>query len=479
MILVSNRLPVTVDWTEGDLNVYPSAGGLVTALVPLIREQGGCWAGSTGTDYDARLTGLLNNWQATHNYSLHPVFMSPVEKECFYNGFSNQVIWPLFHGLGSRCHYDSAYWHSYRNGNGKFAQVVQTMWRNGDFVWVQDYHLMLVGESLRRRGFQNRISYFHHIPFPTPDVFEALPWRTELLCGLMHYDVIGFQTLRDVRNFVASLWRFLPDTRITHVGKNLLAEANGLTASVGWYPVSIDFDEFDATDNPTTRATAAAITQEAAGRKVIVGVDRLDYTKGILQRLIGFRKLLETHRESRGRITMFQIVIPSREDIPDYKQLKINIEMLISEINGEYSTPGWTPIHYFHRAVPRDELLGYYRAADIALVTPLRDGMNLVAKEFCAARSDERGVLVLSEFAGAAEELGNGALLVNPNDADAIAASLHSALTMSDAEQERRMKKMRFTVRTNDVFQWARSFAGDTVAFAAEPLLTASRMAGD
>src|SRR5262249_52917651 len=229
------------------------------------------------------------------------------------------------------------------------------------------------------------------------------------------------------RNFVASLTRFLPDTRITHLGKNLLVEANGRSATVGRYPVSIDFDEFDAMDNPTTRATVAAITREAAGMKVIVGVDRLDYTKGILQRLRGFLRLLETHPESLGRITMFQIVIPSREEIPEYKQLKINIEMLISEINGEYSTPGWTPIHYFHRSVPRDELLGYYRAADIALITPLRDGMNLVAKEFCAARADDLGVLILSEFAGAAEELGNGALLVNPNDTDAIAACLYCA----------------------------------------------------
>jgi len=479
MILVSNRLPVTIDSMNGNLTVRPSAGGLVTALVPIIREQGGSWVGFTGTDYDSRLTGVLNNWHATHNYSLHPVFMSSSERECFYNGFSNQIIWPLFHGLASGCHYDSAYWHSYRNGNGKFAQAVQSIWRNGDFVWVQDYHLMLVGEALRRRGFGNRISYFHHIPFPTPDVFEALPWRMELLFGLMHYDVIGFQTLRDVRNFIASLLRFLPDTHITHLGKNLLVETRGLSATIGQYPVSIDFDEFDAADSPVTRATAAAIAQVAAGMKVVVGVDRLDYTKGILQRLRGFRRLLETHRESRGRITMFQVVIPSREDIPEYKKLKINIEMLISEINGEYSTPGWTPIHYFYRSVPRDELLGYYRAAHIALVTPLRDGMNLVAKEFCAARADDLGVLVLSEFAGAAEELSNGALLVNPNDTDAIAACLYSALTMSEAEQERRMKMMRFAVRTNDVFHWARSFAGDTVAVAAEPPLATSRMAGD
>jgi trehalose 6-phosphate synthase/phosphatase len=479
MILVSNRLPVTIDWTDDNLSLQPSAGGLVTALVPIIRTHGGCWVGATGTDYEPRLSAVLNNWRATHNYSLHPVFMSAAEKECFYNGFSNQIIWPLFHGLSSRCRYDSAYWRSYRKANDKFAQAFEDIWQSGDSVWIQDYHLMLMGECLRHRGFHSRIAYFHHIPFPAPDVFEALPWRAELLSGLMHYDVIGFQTLRDVRNFSASLRRFLPDTQITHLGKNLQVTSQGLSAKVGRYPVSIDFDEFAAPSNSTIDATAAAIARDAAGMKVVLGVDRLDYTKGILQRLDAFRTLLKTHSELRGCVTMFQIVIPSREDIPEYKQLKLDIEMSISEINGEYSTPGWIPIHYFHRSIPRDELLGFYRAAHVALVTPLRDGMNLVAKEFCAARTDDRGVLVLSEFAGAAEELGRGALLVNPNDADAVASSLYSALRMSESEQERRMNEMRFTIRTHDVFHWACSFARDTAAIGDEATVMASRMAGD
>jgi len=338
---------------------------------------------------------------------------------------------------------------------------------------------MLMGECLRHRGFQSRIAYFHHIPFPTPDVFEVLPWRTELLSGLMHYDVIGFQTLRDVRNFVSSLRRFFPDTHITHLGKNLEVTVGGLSARVGRYPVSVDFDEFAAPSNATIESTAAAIAQDAAGMKVVLGVDRLDYTKGLLQRLDAFRTLLKTHSELRGRVTMFQVVIPSREDIPEYKQLKLDIEISISEINGEYSTPGWVPIHYFHRSIPRDELLGFYRAAHVALVTPLRDGMNLVAKEFCAARTDKRGVLVLSEFAGAAEELGSGALLVNPNDADGVAAALYSALGMSESEQERRMNEMRFMIRTQDVFHWACSFARDTAAIGQDAPLVASRMAGD
>jgi trehalose 6-phosphate synthase len=242
----------------------------------------------------------------------------------------------------------------------------------------------------------------------------------------------------------------------------------GFSTAVGHYPVSIDFEEFASPANALTNATVAAITQHAEGMKIVLGVDRLDYTKGILQRLTAFRTLLQLHPEWLGRITMLQIVIPSREEIPEYKQLKLDIEMLVSEINGTFSTPDWIPIRYFHRSISRDELLGFYRASDIALVTPLRDGMNLVAKEFCAAHTDNRGVLVLSEFAGAAEELNGGALLVNPNDIDAVASALYTALSMSATEQEQRMHAMRLTIRSNDVFEWARSFLQNAAVSCAE-----------
>jgi trehalose 6-phosphate synthase len=470
IILVSNRLPVTIDWTHDEPCIQPSSGGLVTALVPILREFGGCWVGWTGTDYKPRLSSLLKSWGAPQNYSLHPVFLSAEEKASFYNGGSNQIIWPLFHGLTSRCRFESAHWNAYRRTNQKFASAVQAIWKSGDFVWVQDYHLMLAGQYLRNGAFKNRTAYFHHIPFPAPDVFEALPWRTELLAGLMHYDLVGFQTSRDVRNFVAS--------RISHLGKNLLAKAGDCSVTTGCYPVSIDFDEFAAAPSPQSDAIKSAIADSIPGTKVVLGVDRLDYTKGITQRLRAFRTLLTVHPEWRGRVTLFQIVIPSREEILEYKELKLEIERLVSEINGEYGTASWVPVRYFHRSFPREELLGFYRAADIALVTPLRDGMNLVAKEFCAARTDDRGVLVLSEFAGAAEELAGGALIVNPNDTDAIAASLYQALTMDEFEQETRMATMRFNIRMHDVFHWACSFTRDATELAEASPRGAVRVAG-
>jgi trehalose 6-phosphate synthase len=479
MIVVSNRLPLTLSRVGDRLEIHASSGGLVTALVPILREFGGCWVGWPGTTAgESELCRFLNGWSARQNCSLHPVILSKTDKELFYNGCSNQVIWPLFHGLPSRCRFDSAYWDCYRSGNEKFASTVEDIARTGDFIWVQDYQLMLVGQSLRDRGCRNRIAYFHHIPFPPPDVFETLPWRCELLAGLMHYDVIGFQTSRDMRNFVGSVRRCLPESRIGHFGKNLLIRTNVLSARVGRYPVSIDFDEFAAHASSTTRSTAAAITQSADGMKVILGVDRLDYTKGILQRLAGFQTFLAAHPEWHQRVVMFQVVIPSREEIAEYSQLKQEIEIAVSRINGEHGTAAWVPVHYFHRSIPKDELIGFYRAAAIALVTPLRDGMNLVAKEFCAARTDNRGVLVLSEFAGAAEELGTGALLVNPNDTDTIASTLHAALTMSDFEQEQRMRAMRATIRAHDVFHWACSFARDAGGFAAEWSSAATRVAG-
>jgi alpha,alpha-trehalose-phosphate synthase [UDP-forming] len=470
MIVVSNRLPVTINCSGDQPRIQASTGGLVTALDPILRQFGGCWIGWTGSAHDHRLARLIGDWSASHEYSVHPVFMSAAEKTRFYDGCCNQIIWPLFHGLPSRCCFESAYWQSYRTSNEKFARAVETIWNCGDLVWVQDYHLMLVSQNLRGRGLDKRIAYFHHIPFPPPDIFETLPWRAELLFGLLHYDLIGFQTPRDVRNFVSSVRRCLPDTRVSHSGKNLLVKTRGLSATVGPYPISIDFDEFCAGPMP-------AIPKAAT--KIILGVDRLDYTKGIPQRLSAFRMLLEKHEELRGRVTLFQIVVPSREDIPEYRRLKFDIQTMVSEINGEYGTPSWTPIQYFHRSIPRDELLAFYRTADVALVTPLRDGMNIVAKEFCASRTENRGVLVLSEFAGAAEELGAGALLVNPNDIDAVACALHSALTMNEAEQQSRMQTMRHVVRSHDVYNWAGSFIRDAVHSGPAAVRTAVQVAGD
>ena len=459
LVIVSNRLPVTIEPTDEGTRLRPSSGGLIHALLPILRQTGGRWVGWTGTDDDNTLPDLLAHWCAGEAYSFEPVFLTPAERARYYRGFSNEIIWPLFHGLPSRCQFDPAYWNEYCKVNAKFAQAVDRVCRNGDLIWVHDYHLMMLAHALRTRGLQQRLAYFHHIPFPSPDIFETLPWRTHVLRALMRFDLLGFQTLRDRRNFIACLRRCLGGTRVCWSGETLIARVEGHSASIGAYPISIDFEEIATEASQPSVVDVACMIQRSLGTtRIILGIDRLDYTKGIPERLIAFQRLLEMRPDLLGRLTMAQIVVPSREDIPEYMQLKLRIEMLVSKINGQYSRTGWVPIHYFYRSIPRSELMAFYRAAHIAVVTPLKDGMNLVAKEFCASRVDQRGVLVLSEFAGAAAELNCGAVLVNPHDTEGLAAALQSALGMDDAEQSRRMQSMRSQIRLHDVFRWCRSF---------------------
>jgi trehalose 6-phosphate synthase len=361
--------------------------------------------------------------------------------------------------MPSRCNFDPDYWEIYQRVNGKFAEAVTQIAKPGDFIWVHDYHLMLMAASLRKAGVKGTIGFFLHIPFPSPDVFEKLPWRKPMLEAMLSYDVIGFQADRDRDNFRYCVQRLLPEAKITSAQPRLTIEHAGHEAVLGTFPISIDFEEFaQAAAKPEVASRASAIRRDLSDSFLVLGVDRLDYTKGIPERLRSFRVLLRNHPDLRGRITLVQIVVPSREDIPRYKDLRTDLELLVSRINGEFTQAGWVPIHYMHRNLGRDELLAYYRAADIALVTPLKDGMNLVAKEFCAAQVDERGVLIVSEFAGAGPELRQGALVVNPNDFAAVAKAIHQACVMPVEQKRERMRLLRRLIRENDVQRWAESF---------------------
>jgi alpha,alpha-trehalose-phosphate synthase [UDP-forming] len=454
LLVVSNRLPVTVDSTSG--------GGLVTALMPIVRESRGSWIGWTGSDVEQMPADLFAKSELNQNSSFVPVFLTAEERASYYRGFSNEIIWPLFHSLPSRCQFDALYWNGYCKANEKFADATERIVRPNDFIWVHDYHLMLLAEALRKRGIRQRLAYFHHIPFPSPDIFETLPWREEVLRSLMQFNLLGFQTLRDRRNFIACLRRCLRSVRVCHVGETCRVTAEGQSVNVGTFPVSIDYEEFNTyAARPEAAERAEAIHKNLGGTQIILGIDRLDYTKGIPERLNAFERLIEMNPQLRGRVTLVQVVVPSREDIPEYKQLQLRIETLISKINGAYSVAGWVPIHYFYRSFARPELIAFYRASHIAMVTPLRDGMNLVAKEFCASRVDNRGVLVLSEFAGAADELGASALLVNPYDSERVASVLEQALRMNASDQQIRMERMRAQIRSHDVFHWFGCFSAE------------------
>ncbi len=459
MVVVSNRLPVTIEQTTDGFRVEPSSGGLVTALRPLLNDSAGIWIGWTGTEASPDIERVLEEHSRQSNFALKPIFMTPEERSRFYCGFSNEVLWPLFHDLQSRCNFDPTYWDTYLTVNRRFAERAAKESQPGDLIWVHDYHLMSVAAGLRQLGVNERLAYFHHIPFPSPDIFEKLPWREEILTTLLDFDVLGFQTLRDRRNFVACLRQFVEAAEIKNQGDHLVVEEPGRNTFVGTFPISIDFEEFArgaASADVTTRA--AEITLGLGGCRIVLGVDRLDYTKGIPERLAAFRHLLEGHPELHRKIALIQVVVPSREDIPKYGELKAQIQRSVSEINGHYGEPGWVPVHYIHRVLDRAELLAYYCAADIALITPLKDGMNLVSKEYCAARVNNNGVLILSEFAGAAFQLHQGALLVNPYHTRAVADAIRCACELSQPEQRKRMRKLRTRIRRDNIYRWRDSF---------------------
>ncbi|MDT8068187.1 MAG: trehalose-6-phosphate synthase [Terriglobia bacterium] len=474
LIVVSNRLPFRIVESEGALSIERSSGGLVSALLPLFKRNGGCWIGWPGTSYSAEIEQIVSA-QHGSNYSLRPVFLTAEEKECFYHGYCNEIIWPLFHDLQSKCTFDPRYWVSYREANDKFAHSTAQVAQKDDFIWVHDYHLMLLARALRARSLRNEIGYFHHIPFPQPDIFEKLPWRIEIARALLRFDSIGFQTERDRRNFLTCVRRFVPEAHVQKSNGRVVIQSDGTYTVVGTYPIGIDFEDF------ATRAAEKSVTdraheirQEFPDCRLIIGVDRLDYTKGVIQRLLGLRTLLRSDRTWLRRVQMVQVVVPSREEIPEYRQLREQIENLIAEMNAEFGDSRWVPVKYVHGSLSRPELLALYRAADIALVTPLKDGMNLVAKEFCAVRVDEGGVLVLSEFAGAAAELSCGALLINPYDSQGIAAALSKGLQMSRDQQQVRMQRMREVVGHNNIFDWCRA-----VCALESPLLRQGRRPGN
>ena len=466
LTVVSNRLAIVVDQDQdGQRTITSGSGGLVTALGPVLRDRGGQWIGWLGSNLqgsldEAALEELLDQGSRETGYTLKPVELSEEEIQKYYFGFSNEILWPLFHDLPSRCNFDPAYWKVYEQVNDKFAQAVAAYTsEDEDYVWVQDYQLILVAASLKKMGVERHTGFFLHIPFPPLDGFVRLPWRFQILNALLQYDLVGFQTARDRRNFMDCVRMLMPQSRVVghgHVSRCLTPDREVL---VGTFPISIDFKQFaESAGSREVQDQAWIIHANLAERQLILGVDRLDYTKGIPLRLQAFANALERYPNLRRKATLIQVVVPSREEVPEYEALKRDIERLVGEINGRFTEVGWTPIHYIYRSLNRVELLAYYRTCEIALVTPLKDGMNLVAKEFCACSIENNGVLILSEFAGAAPQLQGGALLVNPFDIEGVADAIHQACTMDAANRHTRMEKMRRSIQKHNIFHWVNAF---------------------
>lgn len=470
LVVVSNRLPVVLEAAAaGEWLLHSGSGGLVTALQPVLERRGGVWCGWPGVG-PAQLSEIdraLRDYAQEHGFRLAPVALSDSQYELFYVGFSNEVLWPLFHDLQSRCTFVPEYWQAYLEVNRCFADTAAALLLPSDFVWVQDYHLVCVGDFLRQAGSAASLGFFLHIPFPPPDIFAKLPWRSELLQSLLAYDVVGFQTVRDRRNFSACVRALLPEARVRGRGNAQSVGWRGRTTKVGSFPIGIDARGFaERAASPEVQDRAGALRAEVGVDQIVLGVDRLDYTKGIPFKFEAIRRLFKARPEFLGRLRLVQILVPSRSDVPEYARQKAEVERLVGEINGELGEAGWAPIRYLFRSLDRDELIAYYRAADCCLATPLKDGMNLVAKEYCACHAELSGSLVLSEFAGAAAQLGDGALLVNPYDILGVAERLAQALDMPTGERKQRMARLRRSVLSENVFVWVDEFLARAAAAA-------------
>lgn len=453
LIIIANRLPVKATKKGyNDFEFVRSEGGLTTGMDSLSLDVEKHWVGWPGTFAEDEIEEYtIKSHLETLNF--HPVFLTPDQVENYYEGYSNNVLWPLCHYFYTYIEYEKKYWEAYKIVNEVFKNVAIPIIEPGDVVWVQDYQLMLLPRLLRTEANEISIGYFHHIPFPSYELFRIIPERDELLEGLLGADLIGFHTHDYMRHFVSAVERVL--------GMKFKFEqlfVDNRVVSVDNFPMSINYELYnDAILQDSVKQKVQELKESIGKQKLILSVDRLDYSKGILHRLKAFAQFLDNNPEYQEKVSMAMIVVPSRDTVDRYSELKTKIDETIGTINGRFSTLTWNPVHYFYHGFEFDELLAMYHLADIGLVTPLRDGMNLVAKEFVATKRDSPGVLILSEMAGAAIEL-TDAIIINPNDMDEIEQGLLKAITMPEYEQMYRLRKMQKVVRKQNVNKWASDF---------------------
>jgi trehalose 6-phosphate synthase len=452
-VVVANRLPVDrIENPDGTMSWRTSPGGLVTAFKPLMRRFQGAWVGWTGAPDEHREPFVADG------IHLHPVTLSSEDVEDYYEGFSNATLWPLYHDVIAQPEFHREWWDAYVRVNQRFADSTAEITEPGALVWVQDYQLQLVPQMLRAQRPDLRIGFFLHIPFPPKELFQRLPWRNQILSGLIGADLVGFQLPGGAQNFV----RLVHQRLGLRTHRDRIHTEDGRVVGARAYPISIDAELMHSLAiKPETQERAAEIRRDLGDPEVLfLGVDRLDYIKGLPERLLAFGELFETGHIDPDRASFVQVATPSRERVEQYRQLRDDIDRLVGRINGDVGRLGRVPITYLHTSFEREEMAAFYRAADIMVVTPLRDGMNLVAKEFIACRTGDNGALVLSEFAGAAREL-RQAYLVNPYDINGLKERLLEAMNDNPLNHARRMKQMRRNVFENDVNRWAQYFLDD------------------
>ena len=450
-IIISNRLPVKIEQENNELVYKASEGGLATGLNSVFKQGNNLWVGWPGLAIEkSQEEEVHSNLIKQH---MKPVFLSTEEIEDFYEGFSNETLWPNFHYFNQYTVYKEELWLAYQRVNQKFAEIVSEELEDGDTVWIHDYQLLLLPQLIRAISPNATIGFFLHIPFPSYESFRLLPWRRELLNGMLGADFLGFHTYDDMRHFLSSVNRLagLGNSNGTIKVKNRLIKADAL-------PMGIDYEKYAASaQDPETLARESRYRESIGTVKLILSIDRLDYSKGIPQRLRAFELFLSKYPDFKEKVSLFMVVVPSRDSVSKYKQLKEEIDLLVGRINGQFSKLNWTPIHYFYRSFPLPALSAFYRISDVALVSPMRDGMNLVCKEYVASRLDKKGVLILSEMAGASKELSD-AIIVNPNDIHQLVEAMHKALTMPEALQIESMTSMQKSLKRYNIHAWVKLF---------------------
>jgi len=452
--IISNRLPMTVTRNAGSVSVTPSAGGVATGLGSVFRKYDARWIGWPGIAVNKGDFALKESIKALlDNQGCIPVFLTRNDVEKYYKGFSNKVLWPLFHYFQHYTEFDESYWRVYEKVNRSFCDILLETAEPDAKIFVQDYHLMLLPQMIRRELPDATIGFFLHIPFPSYELFRILPWRDDLLKGLLGSDLIGFHTYEYTRHFLDSVLRVLGHD---HYMGQISYEKRLIRADA--FPMGIDFDRFNTSiQTHKVQKEIRRIKRDIGTGKALLSADRLDFSKGIPLRLEAFGRFLAAHPDSRGKVTLVLVAVPSRSTIPSYITLKKHINEQVGEINGRYGTIDWTPIRFLYSFLPFNTLLALYNICDIAVVTPIRDGMNLMAKEYLATKADGTGVLILSEFAGASKELGE-AILINPHDMHSFIRALECAMDMPEEEQIRRVRRMQERIRRYDIIHWIHDF---------------------
>ena len=450
-IIISNRLPIKIERSKNSLKYKTSEGGLATGLNSFFRQGDNLWIGWPGLAVEkAKESEVYSKLTEQH---MKPVFLSNEEIEDFYEGFSNETLWPNFHYFNQHTVYKEKYWLAYQRVNQKFAKIVAEELEDDDTLWINDYQLLLLPQIIRIIKPNSTIGFFLHIPFPSYESFRRLPWRRELLNGMLGSDFLGFHTYDDMRHFLSSVNRLagLGNSNGTIKVKNRLIKADAL-------PMGIDYEKYaTSAQDPNTLAREARYRKSIGDVRLILSIDRLDYSIGIPQRLRAFELFLIKYPDFKEKVSLFMVVVPSRDSVSKYKQLKEEIDLLVGRINGRFSKLNWTPIHYFYRSFPLPALSAFYRISDVALVSPMRDGMNLVCKEYVASRLDRKGVLILSEMAGASKELSD-AIIVNPHDIHQLVDAIYKALTLPVKLQIESMTSMQKSLKRYNIHAWVKLF---------------------